>query len=365
MRRLGWILLLVVVGCAHSEPFGDPVRGGGGPRAGGPPVRLTYNIGQDGTAAWAEDGAFIYYSAQDSFASDKDRCIVRMAAGGGSRVPLACPEPLTANGLTEIFDQPAPRAGRLAYASSELGVDEHAPYRHAIWLMPDAPFAAPTLALAFPYFTPSGASHDAPIDLQWLTSGTLVFIGAENGCCRKDTMRFGEQIVLLDLSGPTPVRSFVPSTTRASAVQAAADGSALHYTIAGDSRVYRRVIATGIVDTLHDFGPGRVARDPQVVGTRLYAIVDGHDGFTDLPPFYGVQIDYGGRLIRVELPGGVETDVGDPLHLFKRPRLAPGGGRLVVEAYPMSITELLDSTGTVVAVDTTVARWADLWLMEE
>ena len=363
--RHGWVLPLLLLGCAHSEAFGDPEPGSGGPRGGGPPVRLTYNIGQDGTAAWSDDGAFIYYSAQDSFSSDKDRCIVRMAAGGGSRIPLACPEPLSANGLTEIFDQPAPGAGRVAYASSELGVDEHAPFRHAIWLVADQPYAAPTLALACPYFTPRGASHDAPIYLQWLSPDTLVFIGAENGCCRKDTMRFGEQIVLLDLSGPTPVRHFVPGTTRASAVQAAADGSAIHYTIAGDSRVYRRVLATGVVDTLHDFGPGRVARDPQLVGTRLYAIVDGHDGFTDLPPFYGVQIDYGGRLVRVDLPGGGETDIGDPLHLFKRPRVSPGGSGLVVEGYPMSSVELLDSTGTVVAVDTTVARWADLWLMEE
>jgi hypothetical protein len=37
----------------------------------------------------------------------------------------------------------------------------------------------------------------------------------------------------------------------------------------------------------------------------------------------------------------------------------------VVEAYPMTTDELLDSTGTVVAVDTAVSRWADLWLMEE
>ncbi len=365
MKRSRWLPALLLLGCAHGEPFGDGVPGSNGPRPGGPPVRLTYNIGQDGTAAWTADGATIYYSAQDSFSSDKDHCIVRMSAGGGTRSPVACPEPPSANELTEIFDQPAPLGGRLVYSSSTLGVIEHAPYRHTIWVADDEPFAPPSAVLVFPYFTPSGGSHDAPVHLQWLSPDTLLFVGAENGCCNKDTMRFGVEIVLLDLSGPAPVRTLVPNTTRASAVQASVDGSAIHYTVAGDSRVYRQVLATGVVDTLHDFGPGRVARDPQLLGTTLYAIVDGHDGFIDLPPFFDVQIDYGGRLVRVDLPGGVETELGDSLHLFKRPRLAPAGGRFVVEAYPMTVNIVRDANGTVVAVDTAVARWADLWLMED
>jgi len=365
VKPLRCILLVVLAGCGHAEPFTTDAPGDGGPRDATAPVRLTYNIGQDGWAAWSADGTTLYYSAQDTFTVDKDRCIVRMPGGGGTRSPLACPADPGGNDTTEILDQPAPRGGRLVYASSTLGVDEHSPFRIALWLARDSSFAPATRLFDFPYTAPSGRSHDAPLFLQWLRDDVLLFIGAENGCCRKDTMRFGEQVVLLDVGGAAPVRSFVPGTTRASAVQAAADGATIYYTIAGDSRVFAQVLTTGQVDTLHDFGPGRVARDPQLRGTTLFAIVDGHDGFTDLPPFDDVQVDYGGTLVAVDLATGTETRQGDTLHLYKRPRLAPGGGALAVEGYPMTINVLRDSTGTIILADTSVSRWADLWLLEE
>lgn len=366
MNLRGTLGTLLLLACTHGEPFSDgSPQGGEGPASDVPPIRLTYNIGQDGWAAWSADGRALYYSAQDSFTVDKDRCVLRMPAGGGAGRPLACPAGPAGNGLTEIFDQPAPLGGQVAYSSSELGIDEHAPYRHAIWIADDTAFAPARRVLGFPYTAPSGAPHDAPIYLQWLAPGTLLFIGAENGCCRKDTLRFGEQVALLDVTGATPVLSFVPHTTRASAVQASSDGTAIHYTIAGDSRVYRQVLATGTVDTLHDFGPGRVARDPQVSGPRLYAVVDGHDGFGDSPPFYAVQVDYGGRLVEVDLGTGQETDRSVPGFLYKRPRLSPDGRRLVVEAYPMTISTQSDTAGNVIAADTSVSRWADLWLTEE
>lgn len=357
MKPIRLVLPILLAACGHAEPFVTHPPVEGGPRDPAPPVRLTYNIGQDAWATWSADGATLYYSAQDTFTVDKDRCIVRLAGAGGTRTPLACPADPGGNDTTEIFDQPAPRGGQLAYASSTLGVDEHSPFRIALWLMRDTSFAPATRIFDFPYTAPSGRSHDAPLFLQWLRDGVLLYIGAENGCCRKDTMRFGEQAVLLDLSGPVPSRTFVPGTTRASAVQASADGTTIYYTIAGDSRVYRQVLATGLVDTLHDFGPGRVARDPQLRGSTLFAIVDGHDGFTDMPPFYAVQVDYGGKLVAVDLAIGTETRQGDSLHLYKRPRVSPDGTRLVVEAYPITVSP----SGT----DTAFSRWADLWLLEE
>jgi len=348
---------LLLAGCGHADPFTTDAPGEPGPRDPSPPVRLTYNVGQDAWATWSADGAVLYYSAQDSFTVDKDRCIVRIPGGGGTRTALACPADPGGNDTTEIFDQPAPRGGQLVYASSTLGVDEHSPFRIALWLMRDTSFAPATRLLDFPYTAPSGRSHDAPLFLQWLRDDVLLYIGAENGCCRKDTMRFGEQVVLLDLAGGALTRTFVPGTIRASAVQAAPDGATIYYTIAGDSRVYARQLSSGTVDTLHDFGPGRVARDPQVHGTTLYAVVDGHDGFTDLPPFYAVQVDYGGKLVAVDLTTGVETRQGDSLHLYKRPRVSADGTRLVVEAYPITVSSS--------ATDTAFSRWADLWLLEE
>jgi WD40 repeat protein len=363
-QSVGGAALLLAAACGHSEPFTP-----GPPRASGPfqasqPLRLTYNIGADTHAAWSADGSRVYYSVQDSFTVDKDRCIARLEATGGVRTTLACPSN-PANDTTQVLDQPAPLGGKLAWASSELGIFEHSQFRHAIWLGPDAPAAVATAVRVFPYLAPSGLIHNAPIYLQWLRPGVLLYLGAENGCCRKDTLRFGLEVVLLDVTLSPAAPTYVPGTTRASAVSASDDGTAIYYTFYGDSRVYRQELAGGAVTIAHDFGPGRIARDPSAVGNRLVAIVDGQPRYWDRPPFGFVQIDYGGLVSVVDLTTGAETLMPDRGNLYKRPRLSPDGSRLVVEGYPFSVNLVTDPTGAVVGADTLVSKWADLWLVEE
>jgi hypothetical protein len=166
------------------------------------------------------------------------------------------------------------------------------------------------------------------------------------------------------VSGQTPVRSFIPNTHRASSVAAGRDGGSVIYTFSGDSRVYRQTLADSTVALLHDFGAGRIARDAQVVGNRLVAVVDGIPGYRDAPPFLGIQIDYGGILSVVDLTSGTETLVPDRGNLYKHPVLSPSGQELVVEGYPFTTTQRSNPDGTI-AIDTVVSKWADLWLLEE
>jgi len=364
MRHLAALALVLAAGCGHQDPFSYRQQPLPGPFGGGNPLRLTFNIGYDIWAAWSADGSEIWYSAQDSFAFEQDHCLVSLPAGGGSGVRRQCPSP--SNNLTELLQQPAPNGTEVAYAISELGAGrEHAPFRFSIWLADERAGSIPRLVQPFPYYVPSGKSHDAPIYLQWLRPGVLLYLGAENGCCNKDTLRFGEQVVTLDLTGPAPVRTLVPNTTRASAVSAARDGLSIYYTFYGDSRVYQQVLATGQVSVLYDFGGGRIVRDPDVAGDRLVAIVDGIPNYRFVPAFGLVQVDYGGRLTIVDLAAANETLYPSLTHLFKRPRLSADGRRVVVEAYPMTITDILDGNGNVIARDTMVGKWDDLWLVEE
>jgi hypothetical protein len=365
VRRFAYLTATVLIlACGHSDPFGTQRPVEDGPFSGAQPIRLTYNIGADEWPAWTADGTTIYYSTQDSFKLDPrgvfpetDQCIARIPAGGGSRTDVACPLTPTSNDTTEILEQPAPLGSQLAYAVSELGVKEHSPYRFSLWMTTTTPFAAAQKLLQFPYAAPSGKSHDAPLNLQWLRPGVLLYLGAENGCCLKDTSRFGEQAVLLDVSVTPPVKNFIPGTSKASAVSASHDGASIYYTFPGDSMVYARDLATGTVTVVHNFGTGHIVRDPSVAGTRLVAVVDGQPGYRDIPPFDSVQVDHGGLLVIVDLATGTESGLPDYGLMYKRPVFSPDGSRFVAEGFPY--------VATGIPPDPVVSRWADLYLFSE
>lgn len=361
-RRIA-LLALLVAGCGHADPYSDsdPVQNG----SPGSPGRLTYNIGTDSWATWL-DANTIWYSAQDSLQHDRDHCLVSIPASGGTYTTRQCP-PYPQNNLTEIPQQPTILDGMVAWAVADLGTfpPEHVQYRFAIYTAATTRNAAPRLIMRFPYIAPSGLNHDAPLYLRWVNPTTLAYIGAEAGCCNKDTLRFGEQIVLLDISGATPVKTFVPDTYRANALGVTADGLSLYYTFYGDHRVYQRNIASGAVSVIHDFGTGHIVRDPDIVGTRLVATIDGRPTFGDYPPFDSVAVDRGGNLVTVNLTSGAETLVAAGEFLFKRPRLSPTGDRFVAEAFPLTLTDIRSPTGALLGIDTTVSHWADLWTFEE
>jgi hypothetical protein len=355
---------LLILACGHSDPFSTQRPVENGPFSGTEPVRLTYNIGADEWPAWTADGSTIYYSTQDSFKLDThfyfpetDQCIARLPAGGGSRTDVACPFVPTSNDTTEILEQPAPMGSRLAYATSILGVKEHNPYRHAIWMSTTTPFAVPEKILQFPYTAPSGRPHDAPLNLRWLRAGVLLYLGAENGCCNKDTLRFGEQVVLLDVSVNPPLKTFVPGTTRATSVNASLDGSTIYYSFPGDSMVYAQDLASGAVTVLHNFGTGHIVRDPSVAGSRLVAVVDGKPGYRFAATFGLVHVDYGGILVTVDLTTGYESRLPDNGLMYKRPVLSPDGSRFVAEGFPYVVGG--------VPLDTVISKWADLYLFSE
>ncbi|MDZ4861817.1 MAG: hypothetical protein SGJ01_00080 [Gemmatimonadota bacterium] len=114
MRLRVVLCLLLGTGCAHQESFSHHEVPAGGPFAASAPLRLTYNIGADAFAAWSADGQTLYYAVQDSFSSDKARCIATLPAAGGVQRRLQCPR----------------------IALNDLGIDEHAAFRRGSRLRP-------------------------------------------------------------------------------------------------------------------------------------------------------------------------------------------------------------------------------------
>jgi WD40-like Beta Propeller Repeat len=355
-------MALLMAGCAHSDPFAAARPGtASGPFQDTRPRQLTLNLGFDNWPSWTPDGTQVYYSSQVMPPGDVDRCIDLLPRRGGTRLEIQCPR--NSDGITDELEQPTSDGTWLAWSRAEVPVVLQAQYSFSIWIAPVATRAAPRMVQAFPYDAPSGKSHGAPLYLQWHKPGVLLYLGAEvGGCCRTDTLRFGEQVVLLDLTGPTPVRTFVPGTERASAVTRSEDGSSIYYTFYGDSRVYQQVLATGDVTVLHDFGAGHIVRDPDVSGNRLVAVLDGKHNLQNVVPFGMVQIDYGGILYLVDLATGIETRLADSQRLYRHPRLAPGGSGIAAEGYPFSA---ITQPGPPPFADTTVVRIDDIWILEE
>jgi hypothetical protein len=168
-------------------------------------------------------------------------------------------------------------------------------------------------------------------------------------------MRSGLDAVWLDVtaSGSTPQP--IPGTDNASGVSPGTAEDEIYYTLGGDTRVYHQVLSSGVVSVIYDFGAAGVARDVDVVGGRMAAVVGGRVHFVDDPSFGPTQWDSGGIVHVVNLADGADVTLTNPNEpgLYRRPRISPSGSQIVVERYPVVIFE----------TDTVVLRTGDLFLL--
>jgi WD40 repeat protein len=355
---LGFCLLL---GCRHSEPFGERTYDSDQPFNPSPPVQLTLNRGHDRGAAWLADGSAIVYSTQHPGVSDRDVCLAELPASGGRQLSVTCN--LSPNGmdLTEAIESAAPASdGRLAFYGASSRVGAILPDRQALELGSLADPAGATMLLSIPYTVPGGRTHTGISQLRWLGPTRLLFLGeavnVASPClgCQQDTLRSGRDAVLLEVTeGASP--QAIPGTENASGVSPGNSEDEIYYTLGGDTRVYHRHLSTGEVSVIHDFGVSGIARDVHVVGNRLAAVVGGRVHFGNDPSLGPTQWDSGGIVHVVNLQNGSDValpDLVDP-GLYRRPQISPDGTSLVAERYPV----LLGEAGS------TVARAGDLYLL--
>src|SRR5690606_11432235 len=187
---------------------------------------------------------------------------------------------------------------------------------------------------------PSGITHNFVSHIQWLGPDRLVYLAQDlfyqGSTFFPDTFTTGLEIMRGEVSGSTLELSVVPGTTHASSVAAGGSDDTIILTLGGDSRVYRQSLSTGERTVLHDFGDAGIARDAQLHGNTLVAIV-GRSVLFQFEDAHGwVQRDEGGDLHVVNLETGTSVVHSLGETLFRRPAIAPDGTRVVAEASPFA-----------------------------
>lgn len=345
MRRAGLLALLLLplaAACDHSDPFTTEPPDAGGPFEPGPIAQVTYNVGDDRTAAWLPDGSGFIYSTERVDRRDHDRCLAVQPSGGGTVSRLACHRVPAYDDTTDVWESPAVNErGELLYLRVVSRIGRQKRDEATIVLADAETPAAGTEVVALPYTAEDGRLHSGAADIRWVGPGHFVYLAQrliyEGSTFLPDTFLTGVAIMEVRLDGGAPVRRQVPNTLWASSVSAADDGDTIYYTLGGDSRVYRQSLASGAHEVVHDFGAGRVARGAQVVGNRLVAVVDGSVLFRDEGVLEMVQRDEGGVLWTVDLAtGAARALAGGGERLFHRPVLSPDGSRVVAEGAPFA-----------------------------
>jgi hypothetical protein len=319
------------------------------PPGAGALVRLTYNAGADLAPSWLPDGSGFFYTTERYDRPDRDRCLALLPAVGGTIAREICNRVPAADDSVDAFGAAAVALdGRLAYVRASAPLDVGRPLAPRFYEMVVATLAEPhrvTVLQSFPHVGPSGRGHDGVAQLRWLSDSVLVYVGQRFAyvppCfrCPPDTVPSGLELVRLDFGGPVPVRSMLPGSDQASSV-AVAGGDTVWFTVNGDSRVFRLVLSTDSLAVVHDFGSGGIARDVQVAGNTLLAVVGGNVSFTNDPSVGLLQRDGGGTIVAVDLSTGTETLVTPVGFLFRRIALDPNGTRLVAELVTGATTDL-------------------------
>ena len=355
--------VLLVLACNHTDPFSTPPYGTTNPFDPSPPVRLTLNQGPDRDPAWRPDGTGLLYSTQLLGRPDADVCLAELPPTGGTQRRLDCDVSGGGPDQTEAVATPALSSeGRLAFVRASSSVGGSNPSLEQLVVAPTLDPAGASAVQHIPYTIPGEPPHSAVTHVGWLTPERLVFVGGladyhrECSFCVLDTTVTGLKVVLLDLaSGGGPVA--LPGTDYASS---AAPGSAdeVYFTLGGDTRVYRRILSTGATDIVHDFGSEGIARDVDVAGGRMAAVVGGRVAFGADLRLGLVQWDSGGVVHVVDLSTGGDAALAGP-GLFRHPVISPPDGGVVAEGYPLIIRDLGGGV-----MDTTVSRSGDLYLFE-
>lgn len=339
MRKAAFATIALALACSHGEPFAVEDQSRDTPFSSTPPVRLTFNDGDDRTAAWLPDQSGIIYSSERLDAIDHDRCLLVLPPGGGSVRRAACADAAHEDS-TDRFESPAVSPeGRIVFlrAVSTIGLQK-GPAMHLMLGSIEDPAAAAPMTIV-PYFASSGKTHYNVSRLQWLGAERFVYLAEDlfyqGSTFLPDTFSTGLEIGLGEIVGGDALAlTVVPGTELASSVAAGPDDDTIFYTLGGDSRVYRQLLSTGERTVLHDFGAGNIARDVQVRGNTLVAVV-GRSVLFQFEDAHGwVQRDEGGDLHVVNLAAGSTQSVSLEATLFRRPALSPDGRFIVVEASP-------------------------------
>ena len=325
MRRApaaGLVLLALLGGCEHAQPFGGASAEPNVPLSTSFPRRLTFGGGADVEPVWLPDGSGFIYSFPTG-QPDNDRCLGVLPAEGGHRVATVCHRPVDdADSTNALWDPAAGPGGRLAYVRETSVPLSLAPQSRELVV---ASLSAPdpgTAIRRFPYTGADGKLRSSASHLRWADSTTLYFIADSVVYFTigtfADTITTPIEIMRVSLAAGTPDPVPVPGTSHATSLTADSTG-AIFYTLPGDGRVWRLPNGQDTASVFYDFGARGVPSDVWVRGDRLVAVV-------------------GGTLVRARTGDTTVVPIPLPAGLAPRhPALSPSATRVVVEGHGATV----------------------------
>jgi hypothetical protein len=365
VARIALPMLLAVVACDHPTPPEPGDYTPGGPFSTAVPRQLTFSPGPDLTPTWLPDGSGILYQFQRSDQPDGDRCLGILPAEGGTLREEICNNTLAGADSTDAYgDAAVSSLGRIFFtrASAAWRLHNLAP---AVADIVVANLATPWIVRSIrslPYsVTPGGPTHFAVAQPRWLGDSAVVYVAQNVFYIRTvgyDTLRTGIELARMDLTTAPGTVTTIPGTDSASSVALGA-GDTIYYTLAGNSRVFRRTLGTGDTATVWDFGAAGIARDLQIRGAKLFAVVGGVVAYAHDPSLGPVQDDKGGVVHVVDLLLATDTAVAPAGQLYRHIALSPDGRRIVAEGYAFGVVPRAG-----LPPDTVVSPHANLWLLD-
>ncbi len=245
-----------ILACSHSESFTGTDGPATGPFSSPPPVRLTYNPGNNYTPTWTEDGKGILYSFSyenpDHYADD--RCVGLLPTTGGTRLWELCDTRREhADSADSFFGVSIAPDGKLLYIEMSTrrghgglsGVNQP-PQVRALWLADTAfPFQRRKLVEL------SNGIRLNDRFLQWLTdtrwlSGTAFVALAKRTSDRNpwDSVGSGVGIIRGTIISTGATLAMIPGTEDARYYSLAEEGSSLIF-IRDDMHLMRTPITGG------------------------------------------------------------------------------------------------------------------------
>ena len=333
MRRTDGIAATVVAAlltaCSHGEFWGPPDLAAN--PGGTLPARLTYNPSSDAAPQWLPDGSAIGFSWMDPARADHDRCLAFLAPDVGRIARQICVGGSSEQDTTgAVWAHGVSATGRLAFLAERSGRNRLAPAFRDLYVG-RVDGTAFRRVLSFPYITPGGQLHDAAMDMVWPDDTTLVYLATSvlyigGGAVLPDTVISTIEVVRLVLRGDSVAQvAAVPGTNSVSSVGLDRESGTLYATRNGSSRIFTLDLATGALTPAYDFAPLGVARDVQVAGGRIVAVIGGIGGFGP---------GAGGQILAVPLSGGTPALVADTAggRVYRSLALEPSGRRVVAES---------------------------------
>lgn len=358
---------MLLARCTHDAPFVATGPGIRPPLDSGLEVRITFNPGVDRSPAWLPASDAFLYTAQQVDRDDEDRCLVQQPGAGGGITRIMCHRTPSSADSLDIWENAAvgPTGGlAFVWSTTPGGFGSRTPYWQG-FVVGTLDHPEPVRVLkTLPYLAPSGAGHENISHVSWLDATTLVYLGERVAQINDDTIRTGIEIARMDLQTTPPTLTIVPETDSASSV-VAVGADTIYYTRNGDTQVYRRVLSTGAVQAVVSFG-GEIARDVQVAGARLVAVVGGKVDFRFDSAAGPTQADRGGYLHLVNLQTGVDSVLPPPpggLVWYRHPALAPDGRRVVAEGRNVALIDRYVE-GVFIGTDTIIDPGIDLWRLD-